>query len=77
MTEPHRWRLVQRTYKLGDIVAKCKICKLDMDRKKVEARLNAIERLMMAWYECPEDSVPDVLQDVFVEIEHADILEGK
>jgi hypothetical protein len=27
------------------------------------------ECLVSAWYECPQDSVPDVLQKVFLEIE--------
>ena len=42
-----------------------------------ETLKKARERLMRAWHECPEDSVPDALQDVFMEIEHTNILEGK
>ncbi|TET84638.1 MAG: hypothetical protein E3J37_03395 [Anaerolineales bacterium] len=42
------------------------------------AQLEAeIERLMSAWYECPQDSVPDILDDIFQDIELRQALGGE
>lgn len=35
------------------------------------------EQLIRAWYECPQDSVPDILDDVFQDIELKKALGGE
>lgn len=38
----------------------------------LKARKAQVASLLAAWYECPQDSVPDVLQGVFIELEALD-----
>ena len=48
-----------------------KYCQGDKEvmQNEIDVLKRQVEGLFAAWYECPEDSVPDILQDVFVELE--------
>jgi len=53
----------------------------DSPLKKLEEQLQQAQKerdaLVRAWYECPQDSVPEVLDDIFQDIELADIRKEK